>query len=466
MNRKLDILELANNLDDSIIYAFKSINDAFRNTHYQDKVYLYGGAVRDILLGRCPNDLNFVIDGTHNFGLAAKKVAKHIGCDRRGENPIYSDDRESVYLEIPGVSYPISFENSKAFLASSVRPDVSTDWRCRDFTVNALYYNISTNRLFDPSGKGLSDLHNLVIRSTKETTDLTLLESPMRIIRALRMTAYGFSIEKNLWFSILKRSSLIGKLKKTDIKTEMSMLMVGTKPSEALRRMESSGVLKSIFEDVYELKSLYYDKNQKKTILAHTYEMVDYVFAIPENRFAALFHEVGANIVELPSQVDEVSAHTAHIELKNFGFEEDFIDAVSGGILGHGAFRNLTPNGVPTKKSLKKFVTRFANSYAIALDLMNAENNLGNTKKKNQVSKIASAIEKMLDEDELENETKVRPKLPLTGDDLMEHFDLPKGPHIGHLLKALDVYLQEHPEATKDELLIKAALLMEKSVRI
>jgi tRNA nucleotidyltransferase/poly(A) polymerase len=69
----------------------------------------------------------------------------------------------------------------------------------RDCTINALYYNLDSRRVEDPTGKGLHDLKNRVIRTANTDPLLTLHEDPLRLLRLVRFSStLGFAVEKDL----------------------------------------------------------------------------------------------------------------------------------------------------------------------------------------------------------------------------------------------------------------------------
>lgn len=161
---------------------------------------LVGGCVRDHLLGKEPHDFDVVVDKVHHQMLLDLNDAGWLTkLSNNGNTEIWNISKKfPVYECITGYIYePISFVKSEksyivevlGFRGSSIEEDASN----RDLTINSLYYDPFKDKIIDPTGRGISDIENKVIRfNSKEVVNTDLL----RIARAYRFAKQlGFTIE-------------------------------------------------------------------------------------------------------------------------------------------------------------------------------------------------------------------------------------------------------------------------------
>ena len=144
-------------------------------------IHLVGGAVRDILLNRVTHDLDFVVpsDGIKT----ARRVSKAL------KGAFFPLDAENDV----GRVIIISADNSRDVLDfSSYRgTSLDSDLHARDFSINALAWDLRSRQLIDRLG-GVEDLRGRRIRVCSKSS---IVEDPVRILRAVRIAAsLGFKI--------------------------------------------------------------------------------------------------------------------------------------------------------------------------------------------------------------------------------------------------------------------------------
>lgn len=157
------------------------------------KVFLAGGLIRDRLLGIPSSDLDFVCN--KNSEQLAEYLVKQYGLnpavkmDRSGATMIFIDgkyidliDAKKVFSLI-GQDLPLLEQGEEGEGAIMFDDSVR-----RDLTINSLMYGLQSGKLYDPSGKGLSDINNKVIR-TIIPPEHKYRFSPMDMLRALRFYA-------------------------------------------------------------------------------------------------------------------------------------------------------------------------------------------------------------------------------------------------------------------------------------
>lgn len=160
----------------------------------------------------------------------------------------------------------------------------------RDFTVNALYVNLSTGELLDPTNKGLDDLKNKTIRVTRhDQPEKVFLEDPLRILRAIRQSAQlGFTIEPTTQRTIKKLVENKGEnffgrggmVSAERIRDELSKILVNRVPSQGVNGLLDFGVLDIIMPEVSAL--FHTPRLNHKDLWYHTMVVLDKINIIPE----------------------------------------------------------------------------------------------------------------------------------------------------------------------------------------
>jgi len=208
------------------------------NAYADAEIFLVGGTLRDVLIGRKPNDLDLVIRGIEPTELEAW-LNRHGAAEFVG--------RFGTYKFIPhgcGGSEPIDIALPRTEHVSdshkSGRKDMQVkfnhnlpiidDLGRRDFTINAMAFNVKTNRIIDPFF-GLKDLQAGLIQSVL-VPEQRFYEDATRMLRALRLASQlGFAIEQHTWRAIVANIELLNT--KT---TNEDGLFIYSIPREAIGR--------------------------------------------------------------------------------------------------------------------------------------------------------------------------------------------------------------------------------------
>jgi tRNA nucleotidyltransferase/poly(A) polymerase len=231
------------------------------------EIYLVGGAVRDFLLGHETHDLDFVVPGD---GLKiARRVAKALNgaffpldtTNDIGRVVITNDDQPRVVLDF-----------------SSYRGDgLKSDLFARDFSINAIAFNLRSQQIEDPVG-GLSDIRGKSIRVCSSNS---IIDDPVRIIRAVRFAArLGFSINKETRQSLKASVGLLPRISPERIRDELFKILDGQKPSSAIKALDILGALPYIIPEILELKGVIQPSPHKFDVWDHTLKVIDHLETI------------------------------------------------------------------------------------------------------------------------------------------------------------------------------------------
>ena len=263
-------------------------------------VYIVGGYVRDLLLGRkSPTDIDFV---TESSGIElAQAVAKSINPETKvSVFKTYGTAMfryENLELEFVGA-------RKESYSADSRNPQVEQgtledDQKRRDFTVNAMVISLNKDNfgeLIDPFN-GMEDMEQKILRTPLEPVQ-TYSDDPLRMMRAIRFAStLGFSIEQKSLEAIEKEAKRIEIITVERIMVEFNKIMLSEKPSAGLEIMKKTGLLDIVLPELTALEGIEEVEGQKhKDNFWHTLEVVDNISKNTDNlwlRWAALLHDVG-----------------------------------------------------------------------------------------------------------------------------------------------------------------------------
>ena len=231
--------------------------------------YLVGGYIRDFFLGKGINDLkdrDIAIKGAEEFAqkLAAELNATFITLD--SENKIYRlvlKDKEN-YLDI----------------SELCGDTIEEDLQRRDFTINAIAYDLKENKFIDVRG-GIDDIKNKRIREIREEN---FVDDPLRILRAFRfMATTGFGINEELKKFLVKHKELIKQPAKERIHDEIMKLFGGKYTSDTLLKMLDTGILELIFPCVTDIKKVPSNSHHHLDLIHHLIETVKQIEILYEN---------------------------------------------------------------------------------------------------------------------------------------------------------------------------------------
>ncbi|MDZ8119666.1 polynucleotide adenylyltransferase PcnB [Pontiella agarivorans] len=229
--------------------------------HLKDEgytAYLAGGGVRDLLLDRNPKDFDVATDATpeqirkmfRNCRLVGRRFRlAHILF--RGEiietstfrAPVPEDPNETLHGE-----NTLRIEESGMVLRDNIWGTPEEDAMRRDFTINALFYNIADFSVIDYAG-GLKDLENRIIRVIGEP-DKRFAEDPVRMIRAARFAgSLGFDIEEEALKSICRNNDLLKHAAPSRMYEEVQKLFFCSHAKAVFQWLEKTNLLHPMFHD-------------------------------------------------------------------------------------------------------------------------------------------------------------------------------------------------------------------------
>lgn len=198
-------------------------------------VYLVGGAIRDIIRGRQPHDWDIATNAKPRQVMALFPRHKKVGLE-------FGTIRFFIqHLSFECTSFRIESHYRDARHPSKVQfgGDIHTDLQRRDFTMNAIAYDLLEDRIIDPFN-GQEDIKHKRIKCVGLAEE-RFAEDALRILRVARFTAQlGFTPSENLVQAASKKLFNITKISTERARQEMSRLF-DNQPSAALNWLNCLG---------------------------------------------------------------------------------------------------------------------------------------------------------------------------------------------------------------------------------
>jgi len=220
--------------------------------------YLAGGAVRDILLDRDPKDFDVVTEARPNQIRKVFRNSRMIGRRFRLAHIYFHDEiiecatfrRQVDEGEESSVKGGHFSRDEGMVVRDNVYGTPEEDALRRDFTVNALFYNIEDFSVIDYVD-GMRDLEDRLIRSIGDPR-VRYTEDPVRMIRAIRFAAkLGFSIEEETYAAIKDKCKLIANASPARMYEEVQKLFFCGNAERLFEYLEDSGLFEAIFPDIF-----------------------------------------------------------------------------------------------------------------------------------------------------------------------------------------------------------------------
>lgn len=222
-----------------------------------------GGWVRDKLLGNNSNDLDIAINSMTGEQFAEKLncFLKDHGLETHSLHKIDKNPSKSKHLETCTTKLfdlPVDFVNlrSEEYTTESRIPKVEfgtpqEDAMRRDATLNAMFYNITEDKIEDFTGFGFQDLESGILRTPLPPLK-TFLDDPLRILRLIRFaTRFSFHIERDTYEAMRNEkihSSFENKISRERVYTELHKTLLCENPFYALDLIQGASLSKVIFD--------------------------------------------------------------------------------------------------------------------------------------------------------------------------------------------------------------------------
>ena len=428
------------------------------------RLALVGGPVRDAILGRLGNDLDFTTDARPH---ESKKILS-AWADNTWDTGILFG---TVAAKRGDVTVEVTTYRSDKYEEDSRKPEVEFgdtiegDLSRRDFTVNAMALELTGAQpeFIDPYG-GLDDLVKKVLR-TPVTAQQSFSDDPLRMMRAARFASQlSFEVAPDVSEALAAMSGRISIISAERIREEFIKLLLSPNPRIGITILVESGLADLILPEIPKLKLEIDEHHHHKDVYEHSLTVLEQAIAQEERlggpnlviRLAALLHDIGKpktrNLIPGGGvsfhHHEVVGARLTKTRLQALRFDNETIEAVSTLVALHLRFHGYG-DGEWTDSAVRRYVRDAGELLTHLHVLTRADCTTRNAKKAERLARTYDSLEeriaKLAAEEEL---SKIRPDLD--GQEVMQLLDIKPSADVG---KALDFLLElrlEHGPLGKD----------------
>jgi poly(A) polymerase len=419
------------------------------------ELHLVGGPVRDALLGRPSDDLDFATDArpeqvleivaplataTWTTGIEFGTVGAQVD-GLRCEITTYRADRYDRASRNPEVVYGDSLED---------------DLRRRDFTMNAMAVSVTGDRAFtDPFG-GLADLARGILR-TPSTPQESFADDPLRMLRAARfVSTLGVTLAPDVAAALQEMADQLGRITAERVQLELTKLLLGSAPRSGLEVLVDSGLADVVLPELPALRMAADEHGQHKDVYAHTLQVLDQAIDLEDDgpdlvlRWAAVLHDIGKPATRRFVGGGRVTFHHHEVEgarlarkrLKALRYPSALIEDVAQLVFLHLRFYGYRSSEW-TDSAVRRYVVDAGPLLPRLHKLVRSDCTTRNKRKAAALAAAYDALEQRIAELKKQEELDaIRPDLD--GNEIMAILGIPPGPAVGAAYRHLLALRMEH----------------------
>ncbi len=435
-------------------YIVKALRQFFQNKN--EHAYIVGGYLRDCMLGIHSTDIDVVV---------SKGKARVLAHD-------FADTINGYFVELDNTNniYRVVFENKLDYVdfADCVGNSIEEDLKRRDFTINAIAYDLTNNCIVDTCN-GQEDIKKSIIR---EISEENITDDPIRILRAFRFQSIlGFELSNELKNVIKEHATLLNTTAKERINTELIKLFAGKNVVAAIHALDEYKILEMLIPEVKEIKKIPPNSHHHLPLIEHSIETVRQVQIYYENskgevkehfdellfggisriaylKFAAFLHDVGKPVtwkIEPDTgrhrfiMHDTEGAKIIVPTLKNLKFSKKQIAYIQTIIKNHIYPASLVTTPEKNNKAYMRFYRKMGNEVIDLIAIAHADrlSAQGPAITKEITDKNISGLKELLEYYlESKNMIKPLPKL-LDGNEIADILQIKPSPQLGKIIEEL-----------------------------
>lgn len=430
-----------------------------------EQLYMVGGYVRDSIMreiGDVTNDIDLcsscrpekvcqILSGTK---FAIDQSHAHLGTTiiygcKRYEHTTFR--RENYSLN--GEHNPSGIEFIK---------DINLDARRRDFTVNAIYYNICNDQIVDPVG-GLTDLKNHILKTPINSFD-SFKSDAERILRMVRFACtLNFEVDEKVLKNAVQLADLVEVISKTRLRNEFDKMLICDTiypnkkecrfaHARCLLLLGKLGILKHILPCLYDIQQCNLKDEKGEQLFEHIVKT--FAVSLPQVRLACLMHDVGKVYAKLSSNSFEFNKDWANIIIEQnlgidgLGYPKSKVEEIKKIV---GAL-DWDKHGYKTKKQVRLFIrdnTDIFENLCFLKDAISLENTDYTT-----ISKIALRWKGIYSHMVMLKTPLNLSQLMIDGNDIKNTIPSIKDEKIGEILTKMLDYCLHNPRQNEANILI------------
>ncbi|MFF9568573.1 CCA tRNA nucleotidyltransferase [Streptomyces sp. NPDC014685] len=402
---------------------------------------LVGGSVRDALLGRLGNDLDFTTDARPETVL---KIVRP-WADSVWEVGIAFG---TVGAQKDGYQIEVTTYRSEAYDRTSRKPEVSygdsieADLVRRDFTVNAMAVALPQKHFIDPHG-GLEDLAERVLR-TPGTPEESFSDDPLRMLRAARFAAQlDFDVAPDVVTAMAEMAGRIEIVSAERVREELNKLLLSAHPRKGLALLVDTGLAQQVLPELPALRLESDEHHRHKDVYEHSLTVLEQAIDLEEDgpdltlRLAALLHDIGKPRTRRFEKDGRVSFHHHEVvgakmvkkRMTALKYSNDMVKDVSKLVELHLRFHGYG-DGEWTDSAVRRYVRDAGPLLERLHKLTRSDCTTRNKRKAAALSRTYDGLEERIAQlQEQEELDAIRPDLD--GNEIMKILGIGPGPVIG-----------------------------------
>jgi tRNA nucleotidyltransferase (CCA-adding enzyme) len=428
-------------------------------SHFKAKgfqCYIVGGAIRNLLLGKKINDFDIATDALpEQVNQLFRKVIP-TGIQHGTVTVLFKTHQfEVTTFRIDG-----EYTNHRKPDKVEFSPSLYEDLKRRDFTINALAYDINTHTMYDPVD-GKSDLKNKIIRAIGNPI-LRFEEDALRTLRACRFACVlDFTIEDDTLSAIAQTAHLIKKISHERIRDELLKILEAQTPSRGFEFLRKTGLMQHILPELLACKDIKQPALHCFDVYYHSLYSCD---AASQSEFtvrlAALFHDIGKPASITHNENNEIrfyshekkSKQLAYKILKRLKFPNAIIENTCHLILHH----MFSYDGTWTDAAVRRFIRRVGITHIDDLFALRKADQIGMCHQavvSSNLMRFRARIEEVLQK----NAVFSVQDLCINGHDLMKKLNISQSVYVGKILDYLLECVLDDPTLNTRETLLEIA---------
>ena len=435
-----------------------SLADAFKGAGF--RLALVGGPVRDAILGKLGNDLDFTTNAHPN---QTKKILQSWAesvwetgivfgtvAGKRGETTVevttYRSDSYETQSRKPEVKF-----------GDSIEADLSR----RDFTINAMALELTEGApIFIDPHNGLSDLGKKIIR-TPTTPENSFSDDPLRMMRSARFASQlNFAIADEVLLAMKNMCGRISIISAERVRDELTKIIMSPNPRLGITILVETGIAELVLPEIPKLQLEIDEHHHHKDVYEHTLTVLEQAMAYENRlgganlviRLAALMHDVGKPKTRALIAGGGVSFHHHEVvgarltkeRLKTLRFDGNTVDDVATLVALHLRFHGYG-DGEWTDSAVRRYVRDAGELLTHLHVLTRADCTTRNKRKAESLALTYQSLEERIDElMEKEELSKIRPDLD--GEEVMRLLQLKPSRAVGDAMDfLLELRLERGP---------------------
>jgi tRNA nucleotidyltransferase/poly(A) polymerase len=413
------------------------------------EIYVVGGAVRDLVMGREIKDWDLT------SSLTPKDILKLFP-----KNSFYNNQFGTVGIIWTGEVFEVTTFRTEANYQDGRHPN-KVDWgkslqedcQRRDFTINAMAIN-ETGQLFDYYG-GQKDLKNRLIRCVGKA-DERFKEDALRLLRAVRIAGeLGFTIDKTTFKAIVGNAKSIQNISGERIRQEIFRLLLCSRPADGVKLLKNTGLLQYILPEILPGQKLSQKGHHIYDVWTHSLETLNNCQSQnPVTRLAALVHDIGKPAVVKGEgetrtfyKHEIVGSRMAAIISKRLKLSKKESDLLFRLVRWH----MFTASELQSDKAVRRLIRNVTPEYLAEMIALRRADRVGSGAR--ETSWRWELLKKRLIE--VQKQPFSVKDLKIDGHDVMEILKIKPGRRVGEVLAAIFTEVEQEPKLNDRDVLLE-----------